>query len=107
MTNILSFASAIYDGSEKESIAININIVKPIPANKPTPMTCNQLAPSGRELSFIFTHKKDVSKIPIGFPINNPNPIPKPKLEVSPLIISDSRVMFVFANANKGMMKKL
>src|SRR5690606_11566796 len=104
---MLNLASATYIGLAKESIPMNMDIVNPIPASKPTPNICIQLAPRGSELIFNLLHKYEVTSIPIGLPTNNPNPIPKPKLFVSPLIILDSSVILVLANANRGIIEKL
>lgn len=104
---IESFASAICCGLSKDKIAMNMDIVKPIPANKPTPAICHQLLPSGKALSFKRVQIKDVIKIPIGFPSNSPKVIPSPNEEVNPPIISDSKVILVLAKANMGIMIKL
>src|SRR5690606_37770128 len=48
-TSMENFASAISKLSEKDSKATNKDIVKPIPAKRPTPIICVQDAPCGME----------------------------------------------------------
>src|SRR5690606_41176485 len=103
---MLSLASEIFVGSSNESIAINIDIVNPIPAKKPTPKICPHDEPSGKELILNLVQIYDTNNIPTGFPRSKPNAIPKLRSDIKPETIVDSNVIFVFANANNGIIIK-
>ena len=79
-----------------------MDIVKPIPANKPAPNTNFQFISGGRLQMPDFTAIKLMMIIPIGLPIINPVKIPIPngsdKVCCHPGLISTA----VLANANKG-----
>lgn len=105
-TSIENLASILKIGSLKESKAMKIDIVNPIPASNPKPKTCFQLALEGKVAIPDLTAIQENKVTPTGFPITKPKIIPKPSGLVSPLIISLSNRMFVFARANMGMIRK-
>lgn len=102
-----SFASDTCNGSPNDKIAMNMDMVKPIPANNPTPIICLHVLPSGKLLSFNLVQMKEVKRMPTGFPNNKPRLIPSPREFVNPLNISFSKVIFVLANAKSGIIKRL
>lgn len=58
---------------------IKIAIVKPTPANEPTPIICFQLAPVGSCAILSLMANLDIRNIPNGFPKQSPKIIPIPK----------------------------
>ena len=80
-------------------------MVKPIPANIPTPNICFQLAPDGSFASFILTANQENNVTPMVLPKNKPKIIPNPNGETKPLIIPFWKVMFVLARAKIGIIK--
>lgn len=105
-TSIENLASVLKIGSLKESNAIKIDIVNPIPASNPKPKTCFQLALDGKEAIPDFTANQEKRVTPNGLPTAKPNIMPNPNGLVRPFIISLSNRIFVLARANMGMIKK-
>ena len=105
-TSIENLASILKIGSLKESKAIKIDIVKPIPASNPKPKTCFQLALDGKEAIPDFTANQEKRVTPNGLPKAKPNIMPNPSGLVRPFIISLSNRIFVFASANMGIIRK-
>ena len=66
----------IVTGSEKASKVINIDIVNPIPANKPIPNKCFFFMSSGIVHNPSAAPRRDTANIPIGLPSNKPRIIP-------------------------------
>ena len=67
---MVNFASLCNCASAKDSSAINMDMVKPIPANWPIPHTCTHFTPSASLDSFSFTASQLNRVIPIGLPNN-------------------------------------
>lgn len=91
----------------KESSAMKIDIVKPIPAKNPVPIICPQLLLNGKLLSPLLMAIRENKLIPNTFPNANPPMIPKPKLLNNPSTIPALNKILVLANAKMGIMMKL
>lgn len=72
----LTLAISCTAASLKANRAIKTDMVKPIPANIPAPISCDHDTPSGRELHFSCTSKKQADIIPSGLPIAKPKLMP-------------------------------
>ena len=71
-------------------------MVKPIPANIPTPITCFQFARDGSLANLALTAIQENSVTPIVLPKNSPSMMPYPSGDASPANIPFSKVIFVF-----------
>ena len=76
-SKIINFALLIIVSLSKASKVIKIDIVKPIPAKKPTPKIVFHDKSCGSLQNPNFTATKDKRKIPRGFPAIRPSAIPK------------------------------
>lgn len=101
-----NFALSCTIASEKANCVINIDIVNPIPANIPTPISPFQLRPIGRRTNFILTLIHVNNKIPIGFPKDNPKIIPKLLADNNDGIDSPEKTNVVLLKANSGKITK-
>ncbi len=84
---------------------MKIDIVKPIPPNKPAPIIFFHFKSDGNLQSPEPTPITDKSQMPKGFPITSPAIIPKLLVCTKPLCQSLFTVMQVLAIANKGKIK--
>src|ERR1700712_3604485 len=66
------FAMSIVDASLNASVAINIDMVKPIPASRPAPVICRQEVLAGKVPHLSLTVIKHAVNIPRGLPISKP-----------------------------------
>ena len=81
-----------------------IDIVNPIPPNRPTPKIDFQFKSVGSLQSPNRTAKNVKRKIPKGLPIISPSAIPKLLFSVNVCAISPLKTMAVLANAKMGNM---
>ena len=102
---IANFASETWSTSLKESRAIKIDMVKPIPASMPKPKMCFQPAPVGKSAHFSFTASQLKKVTPIVYPTNKPKIMPRPRGETSPVSISFWKAILVLASAKSGIMR--
>src|SRR5690606_33085754 len=65
-------AAAKSEGTGNASEAINSDIVNPIPASAPAPVSCLQLYDTGLSAMLNFTASQLNNSIPIGFPMTSP-----------------------------------
>jgi len=70
-------ALLIMVASSKASRVIKIDMVKPMPANKPTPTIDFQFKSGGSLQSFTLTAKNVSRKMPSGLPTTSPRAIPR------------------------------
>ena len=105
-TSIENLASILKIGSLKESNAIKIDIVNPMPASNPKPKICFQLALEGNEAIPDLTAIQENRVTPSGLPMVKPNIMPSPSGLLRPFNISFSNLIFVLASANMGMIRK-
>ena len=91
--------------SSNASSVIKIDIVKPIPAKKPTPRICFHLRSPGKTHKRNATAIKENSKIPSGLPITSPDIIPILFMCDKPCIQSPLSTIHVLASANNGRIK--
>lgn len=82
-TRIINFELLIIVSLSNASNVINIDIVKPMPANRPTPNIDFQLRSFGSLQTPKVTANDEIKKIPKGFPTISPSDIPKPLLSVN------------------------
>jgi len=96
------------NGSAIASPVTNNDIVKPIPPKKPSPKTCFQLTPVGKDAIPITVDSQENKTMPIGLPTTRPSTTPietgdVKKLESASVEISTPALK----NAKTGMIKKL
>ena len=91
----------------KARVEINIDIVKPIPAKKPTPKNLVNVTFFGRLIIFVFTNRKAADIIPSGFPTNKPNIIAIESGDAKFENEAPEMYKLVFAKAKMGMIMKL
>lgn len=92
--------------SLKASVAIKIDIVKPIPASRPAPIICCQELKFGSLPHLNFTVKKQLKNIPRGLPIKRPAIIPQLKVLLMEVTKFEGKIIAVFAKANIGIINK-
>src|SRR5690606_8514649 len=79
-----SLASSIIVASVKDNMAMKIDMVKPIPANKATPNVCFLEAWSGRLVKPKRAHNQQVVVMPTDLPTMGPTIMPRPTGDVKP-----------------------
>ena len=84
--NFASLSKALLP--ENERTAMNIDMVKPIPASIPTPRIWAHVARSGKAERPDLTASHETTDMPIGFPTTNPSTMPIPSGVKSPEIMS-------------------
>ena len=87
-------------------LVINIDIVKPMPPNKPAPKICFQFNPAGNLQIPIVTAIKHSNIIPSGLPNNNPPIMPRLFLLVNSCAQFSPMTTPVFASAKMGKITK-
>ena len=102
---MMNFEFSITVWFSKASNVIKMDIVKPIPAKKPTPKIPFQFISPG---SFAIRNKiaaKLKIIMPKGFPTINPKAIPMLYVSENMLVTSELNTIAVLAKANRGKMK--
>jgi len=93
--------------SSKASLAINIETVKPIPAELPVAKISRQLTFPDSVPTFAFIAKKVKAKIPIGFPTTSPAKIAQAIGEfIACCKLCEEITIPEFAKANNGTIRK-
>ena len=72
LAKIEIFAMSRFTSDVKASVAVKIDIVKPIPASEPTPINCFKFVFKGSLAIFSLIIILLKRKIPIGLPITKP-----------------------------------
>lgn len=103
MTNLELFMMVSFSKANKVT---KIDMVKPIPAKKPTPKMDFQFKSVGSLQSPNATAKNVNKKIPKGLPIINPSAIPKLLCSVKICAMLPLKTMAVLAKAKIGKMIK-
>ena len=75
--NILNLELLMRVASEKARLLMNIDIVNPIPPNKPIPVRFFHVTPSCKLAKPVFTNKNGIEKMPSSLPTERPRIIPK------------------------------
>ena len=86
--------------------AMNRDMVKPMPATRPTAQKWRIVNPSGRDAFFKDTNTQTARPIPKGLPRTSPAKIPRPGADNRPDKPLRSRRIPALAKAKMGMMRK-
>ena len=100
------FAISMVDELLNARVAIKIDMVKPMPANKPAPKRCRHEVWAGRVPHLSCTVIKEAANIPRGLPINKPAMMPQLSVVLILAVMCSGKTMAVLASAKIGMMKK-
>ena len=91
----------------KASVEIKMDIVKPIPAKKPTPKNRFNVTFFGKLIIFVFTNKKVADIMPSGLPIKRPKMMAIESGDAKLAKEAPEIYKLVFAKAKTGMIIKL
>ena len=93
--------------SPKARVAMNNDIVKPIPLRQPAPKIVLHDSSAGGVANPVFADNRAKDHIPKGFPMNNPRATPRLTGCVAAAKPLPSIRTPALANANSGMTRKL
>ena len=105
-TNAEIFAISMAVELSNARVAIKMDMVKPMPANKPAPIICRQEVLAGSIPHLSCTVIKEAVNMPKGLPINKPAMMPQLRVVLIVAKISAGRTIAVLAKANIGMIRK-